>query len=336
MARPLVTGNALLVVTAKETLVRDFGPGILGGRPQQIPVTAQARGVERVAQAILPLGLPVDVAAPCNDLHPVRMQAGAHLGERERGQAPLREVTDDAGRTGARGITPAVHGRFKGCDHRPHRVAMCAESGVGGLPVYEGNQQDESRSAPEGDNCPSHRLEPVDLADWGLHLRHALHMLRRLSRRQLLTALGALPIAGFLSGSIWNVLRRKHAVLDPRAAEAIARVCDRFIPSIDGRPGAIALRIDKKILRDWERSADPEKSLLQLGNRLLRDRFIAMELDAQDAYLQERLLDRQGARLFQRLLDRCVEEFYTHPQSWVSLRYTKPQPEGYPDYARCG
>ena len=88
-------------------------------------------------------------------------------------------------------------------------------------------------------------------------------MLRRPSRRQLLAALGALPIAGFLSGVIWNVLRRKHAVFEPRAAEAIARVCDRFIPSIDGRPGAIALRIDKKILRDWERSAYLEKSLAE-------------------------------------------------------------------------
>jgi hypothetical protein len=161
-------------------------------------------------------------------------------------------------------------------------------------------------------------------------------MLRRLSRRQLLAALGALPIAGLLGGSIWNVLRRKQAVLEPQAAEAISRVCDRFIPSIDGRPGAIALRIDKKILHNWERSADPERSLAELGNRLLRDRFIVMEPDEQDAYLQQRLLDRKGSPLFHRLLDRCVEEFYTHPQSWISLHYTKPQPEGYPDYARCG
>jgi len=160
-------------------------------------------------------------------------------------------------------------------------------------------------------------------------------MLRRISRRQLLAALGALPVAGFLGRRLWYVLRGQRAALDPQAAAAISRVCDRFIPSVDGRPGAVALQLDRKILRDWGRSTNAEPSLVVLGDRLRRDRFLTMQPGQQDAYLQARLREGVGAGPFQRLLDRCVEEFYTHPQSWVSLRYTKPQPEGHPDYARC-
>jgi hypothetical protein len=161
-------------------------------------------------------------------------------------------------------------------------------------------------------------------------------MLRRLSRRQLLAAMGALPVAGFVVRWLWRARTPQPAALNPQAAEAISRVCDRFIPSVDGRPGAVALQIDKKILRQSDRSQSPDESLAELGKRLQRDQFLSMTSDEQDAYLEERLFDREAWRPFHHLLDRCVEEFYTNPQSWVSLRYTKPQPEGHPDYARCG
>jgi hypothetical protein len=161
-------------------------------------------------------------------------------------------------------------------------------------------------------------------------------MLRRVSRRQLLAALGAIPVAAFLGRWFWRALRRRPATLDPESATAISRVCDRFIPGIDGRPGAVALGIDKKILREWGRLPELQMQLRELGDRLRRDRFLSMRTEEQDAYLQEQLLEGEGSSPFDQLLDRCVRDFYTHPQSWISLAYTKPQPEGYPDYARCG
>jgi hypothetical protein len=161
-------------------------------------------------------------------------------------------------------------------------------------------------------------------------------MLKRFSRRQLLAALGVLPVAGFLGYWIRHARGRREAALDPEDAEAISRACDRFIPSVDGRPGAIGLGIDKTILRDWGRVPASEKVLAELGDRLGRDRFLSLEPDEQDAYLRKRLHRWKGSGPFRWLLQRCVEGFYTHPQSWISLGYTKPQPKGYPDYARCG
>jgi len=165
---------------------------------------------------------------------------------------------------------------------------------------------------------------------------HGLQMLKRLSRRQLLAALGALPAVAFLGHWLRRIRTPKQAALDPEVVELISRVCDRFVPSVGGRPGVVTLAIDKKIMRDWRRVPKLEKQLLELGNLLREDQFLSMNTEQQDTYLRKRLRERKAGRPFRHLLDRCVRDFYTHPQSWVSLRYTKPQPEGYSDYARCG
>jgi hypothetical protein len=149
---------------------------------------------------------------------------------------------------------------------------------------------------------------------------------------------------GFLTGLAGFALlllapRRLWAEVDPvAAADTMRLLCDRMVPKFGDHPGAVALGVDAEVLA-WFRAQALRRVVFESVVEELADRkFGELPGAAQDAMLAAYIDSENHARTAEALRvvrNAAVVLYFSKRESWKSIGYRTPQPDGYLDYARC-
>lgn len=162
------------------------------------------------------------------------------------------------------------------------------------------------------------------------------------SRRSILKALGLGGLMALAGGIAWK-FRHKLAPFSEREEKILSRYVDLFIPA-DESPGALDLKLDASIINKARSNA--EYALLmrqgcawleQEAHSVFQGAFLRL-LEEQQIILIERLSTQNrgstGFRFFRTLREDLFGEFYSRPESWLSLGFNgPPQPLGFTDQA---
>ncbi len=117
----------------------------------------------------------------------------------------------------------------------------------------------------------------------------------------------------------------------------VTELCDRMVPALGEHPGAVALGVHRSLIDDLERRWRPadQRTLVDI---MRRARFLELPVADRDAALLRMLDDPEQpalTRVLASILHVTVRLYLGDAGSWAALGYRKPQPLGYPDYARC-
>jgi len=126
---------------------------------------------------------------------------------------------------------------------------------------------------------------------------------------------------------------------DREANDAVVRaVCNRLVPKYRDHPGAAALGIEPRVI-DWFRRSDRRSRALDFAIAELRQaKFTQQDAGAQDAILARYMdpdNDSRAAKILVVLRNATVVFYFSSAESWAPIRYRTPQPNGFPDYAKC-
>jgi len=145
--------------------------------------------------------------------------------------------------------------------------------------------------------------------------------------------LGAAALFFFAPG------RALAAEADRAESDAVVRaLCDRIVPKHGAHPGALALGVDRRVLEWFERQPRRSRALAAAGDELRELSFERLSAGGRDAILARYLdpaNDAPAARVLVVLRNAAVVYYFSSEASWKAIGYTQPQPNGYPDYARC-
>jgi len=175
-------------------------------------------------------------------------------------------------------------------------------------------------------SAPIGRLRP-----WLAAARRRLANTPFSTTRRLL--LGTIALAA--GGALWS---RTLVAREYTAENVMAALCDRMLPASGEHPGALAAGIDRIVLADVAPLRDGAV-LAQLVEDARNAGFLELTAEEQDALLSRVLHESGGdgaTAVLRHVLDRAVRHYFASPASWPALGYRKPQPLGYPDFARCG
>ncbi len=113
-------------------------------------------------------------------------------------------------------------------------------------------------------------------------------------------------------------------------------VCNHFIPASDTGPGAKDVELGHQLMSIYVQTSYG-RTLFKNIVTGLGEQFLALSHDEQIKRLEEQLEGGKLSEQLSSLLTHCAHAYYSNPQSWPSIGYRTPQPQGYADYAsHCG
>jgi len=158
-----------------------------------------------------------------------------------------------------------------------------------------------------------------------------------------ISLLGFMSVStGLLYKSRWNWL--PVWPLSEKDRAFVSRVVDLLVPADDVSPGALELGVhetiltrakDNKTLRNTIKNG--RKWFDEQSESLNADNFLGLD-EAKQITLIEKAeastIQSTGNKFFSRMRVEVFKEYYSSPESWISLCYQgPPQPNGFLDYA---
>lgn len=162
------------------------------------------------------------------------------------------------------------------------------------------------------------------------------------SRRSILKALGLGGLMTLAGGIAWK-FRHKLIPFSEREEKILSRYIDLFIPA-DESPGALDLKLDASIINK-ARSNSEYAWLMRQGcawleqeaQSVFRVAFLGLPEDRQIILIEHLSSQKRGSagfRFFRTLREDLFGEFYSRPESWISLGFNgPPQPLGFMNQA---
>ena len=160
------------------------------------------------------------------------------------------------------------------------------------------------------------------------------------TRRSILKALGLGGLMTLAGGIAWK-FRHKLIPFSEREEKILSRYIDLFIPA-DGSPGALDLKLDASIINKARSNAEYAWLIRQgctwlehEAQSVFRGAFLRLPEDQQIILIERLSTQNRGNtnfRFFRTLREDLFGEFYSRPESWISLGFNgPPQPLGYMD-----
>lgn len=126
--------------------------------------------------------------------------------------------------------------------------------------------------------------------------------------------------------------RANRAPSAEQRAAIFRALCDQLIPSSGSNMGMVALGLDKKLAFILQRSTAGSEAYRKVTEGFGTP-FLALSHEQQQGQIEAALAGGPLAESLTTVLRYSAHIYYSHPQSWKSFNYKKPQPGGYPDYA---